>query len=81
VLANPDFAAVARAMGMHGVRVEDPADVDAAVRDAFAFDGPVLLDVLTNPTEISVPGKVKPSQAVGFAVAKLRETVLGEGDQ
>ena len=81
VLANPDFAAVARAMGMHGVRVEDPADVDAAVRDAFAHDGPVLLDVLTNPTEISGPGKVKPAQAVGFAVAKLRETVLHEGDQ
>ena len=81
VLANPDFAAVARAMGMHGVRVEDPADVDAAVRDAFAHDGPVLLDVLTNPTEISVPGKVKPAQAVGFAVAKLRETVMHEGDR
>ena len=80
VLKNPDFAAVARAMGLHGVRVEDPADVDAAVRDAFAHDGPVLLDVLTNPTEISVPGHVKPAQAVGFAVAKLRETLLGEGD-
>ena len=81
VLKNPDFAAVARAMGMHGVRVTDPGEVDAAVRDAFAHDGPVLLDVLTNPTEISVPGKVKPAQAVGFAVAKLRETVLGEGDR
>ena len=80
VLKNPDFAAVARAMGMHGVRVEDPQDVDAAVREAFAHDGPVLLDVLTNPTEVSVPGKVTASQAVGFAVAKLRETVLGEGD-
>ena len=80
VLQNPDFAAVARAMGMYGVRVEDPEDVDAAVRAAFAHDGPALLDVLTNPTEVSVPGKVTPSQAVGFAMAKLRETVLGEGD-
>ena len=80
VLKNPDFAAVARAMGIHGVRVEDPKDVDAAVREALAHDGPVLLDVLTNPTEISIPGKVKPSQAVGFAVSKIRETVLGQGD-
>ena len=80
VLKNPDFAAVARAMGMHGVRVEDPQDVDAAVRAAFAHDGPVLVDVLTNPTEISIPGKVKPSQAVGFAVSKIREAVLGQGD-
>jgi pyruvate dehydrogenase (quinone) len=80
VLQNPDFAAVARAIGMHGVRVEDPDEVDGAVRDAFAHDGPVLLDVLTNPEEISVPGKVKLNQAWGFAIAKVRESVLSEGD-
>jgi len=80
VLDNPDFAAVARAIGMHGVRVEDPTAVDDAVREAFAHDGPVLLDVLTNPEEISLPGKVKVGQAWGFAIAKLRETVLSQGD-
>ena len=65
VLKNPDFAAVARAIGLHAVRVEDPDDVDAAVRAALAHDGPVLLDVLTNPTEISVPGKVKSPRPSG----------------
>jgi pyruvate dehydrogenase (quinone) len=80
VLPNPDFAAVARAIGLHGVRVDDPAEVDQAVRAALAHPGPVLLDVLTNPEEISVPGKVKVGQAWGFAIAKLRETVLSEGD-
>jgi len=75
VLANPDFAAVARAIGLHAVRVEDPADVDAAVRDALAHPGPVLLDVLTNPDEVSVPGKVKVSQEWGFAIAKIRESI------
>jgi pyruvate dehydrogenase (quinone) len=80
VLNNPDFAAVARAIGMHGVRVEDPDALDGAVRDAFAHDGPVLLDVLTNPEEISLPGKVKVDQAWGFAIAKVRETVLSQGD-
>jgi pyruvate dehydrogenase (quinone) len=80
VLANPDFAAVARAIGLHAVRVESPADVDDAVRDALAHDGPVLLDVVTNPNEISVPGKVKLAQGWGFAIAKIRETLLSEGD-
>ncbi len=80
VLQNPDFAAVARAIGMHAVRVEDPDEVDGAVRDAFAHEGPVLLDVLTNPEEISIPGKVKLNQAWGFAIAKMRETVLSQGD-
>ncbi|MDT4943040.1 MAG: hypothetical protein QOJ34_3129 [Pseudonocardiales bacterium] len=80
VLQNPDFAAVARAIGLHAVRVEDPDLLDDAVRDAFAHPGPVLVDVLTNPEEISVPGKVKVSQAWGFAIAKVRETVLSQGD-
>jgi pyruvate dehydrogenase (quinone) len=80
VLANPDFAAVARAIGLHGVRVERPDEVDDAVRAALAHDGPVLLDVLTNPEEISVPGKLKVSQGWGFAIAKIRETVLSQGD-
>ena len=62
------------------MRVEDPDQLDDAVRDAFAHPGPVLLDVLTNPEEISIPGKVKLNQAWGFAIAKVRETVLSQGD-
>ena len=80
VLRNPDFAAVARAMGMHAVRVEDPDALEGAIVEAFAHPGPVLLDVLTNPDEVSVPGKVKLDQAWGFAIAKVRETVLSQGD-
>lgn len=80
VLQNPDFAAVARAIGLHAVRVEDPGLVDSAVHAALAHPGPVLLDVVTNPDEISVPGKVKLHQAWGFAISKIRETVLSEGD-
>ena len=80
VLANPDFAAVARAIGLHAVRAEGPAEVDAAVRDALAHDGPVLLDVVTSADEIAVPGKVKIAQGWGFAIAKIRETLLSEGD-
>jgi pyruvate dehydrogenase (quinone) len=80
VLENPDFAEVARAIGLHGIRVENPDDLDGAVREAFAHEGPVLLDVLTNPEEISIPGKVKVGEAWGFAIAKMRESVLSQGD-
>lgn len=75
VLHNPDFAAVGRAMGLHAVRVEAPGDVDDAVREAFAHDGPVLLDVVTNPDEIAVPPKPSLSQVTGFAIAKTKEFV------
>jgi pyruvate dehydrogenase (quinone) len=75
VLHNPDFARVAEAMGMRGIRVENPRDVEAAVREALAHDGPVLLDVLTNPDEVAVPPKPTLEQGWGFAIAKSREFV------
>ncbi len=80
VLQNPDFAAVARAIGLHALRVEDPELVDSAVQAALAHPGPVLLDVVTNPEEVSIPGKVKLTQAWGFAVAKIHESILSQGD-
>ena len=79
-LHDLDFAAVAGALGMRAARVSDPDAVHDAVRDTLAHDGPALLDVITNPQEISLPGKVAPGQAWGFAIAKFRETVLSHGD-
>ncbi len=78
-LQNPDFAAVARAIGLHGVRVSDPADVDDAVRDALAHPGPVLLDVLTNPDEVAIPPKPTLAQGWGFAIAKSHEFLDSHG--
>jgi pyruvate dehydrogenase (quinone) len=74
-LGDIDIAAIARAVGMHGVRIEQPEDLDEAIHDAFEHPGPVLLDIVTNPDEISLPPKTKPAQAWGFAIAKLTETL------
>jgi pyruvate dehydrogenase (quinone) len=75
VLHNPDFARVAEAVGMRGIRVEEPHDVEAGVQAALAHDGPVLLDVLTNPDEIAIPPKPTLEQGWGFAIAKSKEFV------
>ena len=75
LLHNPDFAKVAEAIGMRGIRVERPDEVAGAIREAFAHDGPVLLDVLINPDEIAVPPSPTVDQAWGFAIAKTREFV------
>ncbi len=40
----------------------------------------MLLDVLANPEARSVPGRVRVNQTWGFAISKIRETVLSEGD-
>jgi pyruvate dehydrogenase (quinone) len=74
-LGDVDLAAIATAAGMGAIRVTDPAALDEAVRTACAASGPILLDVVTNPEEVSLPPKIKPSQAWGFAIAKLTETL------
>ncbi len=72
-LDNPDIAAVATALGLQARRVTDPKDVDGAVREALASDEPYLLDIVTNPDEVSLPPKPTVAQAWGFAIAKSKE--------
>ncbi len=45
-LQNPNFAAMAEAVGIRGIRLEDPAEVDGGIAAAFAHDGPVLVDAV-----------------------------------
>ena len=56
-LENPNFAKVAEAMEARGIRVEDPGEVRSAVASALETAGPVLVDVLTYPGELSMPPK------------------------
>ncbi len=44
-LDNPDFAAVARAMGVEGMRVARPTEIGDALRGAIAADAPFLLEI------------------------------------
>ncbi|MEW9572944.1 ubiquinone-dependent pyruvate dehydrogenase [Rhodanobacter sp. Si-c] len=80
-LDNPDFAAMARAVGIHGARVEDPGDLETAVREAFAHDGPALVDVVTNRQELSMPPKIQLEQIKGFSLWALRTVMNGRGDE
>ncbi|RAJ46818.1 pyruvate dehydrogenase (quinone) [Kitasatospora sp. SolWspMP-SS2h] len=79
-LDNPDFAAVATALGLTGIRVTGPDELADGVRRAFETPGPVLLDVLTNPQEIAVPAKPTVEQGWGFAIAKVKETLRSHGE-
>lgn len=68
----PDYAAWARGCAGFGVAVTKPGDLEPALREAFAFDGPALVDVAVDPNEPPMPGKVDYQQAVNFAKAFLR---------
>jgi pyruvate dehydrogenase (quinone) len=80
-LQNPDFAAIAREMGYLGVRVTRSDALEGALREAFAHDGPALVDVVTEGLELVMPPKIKAEQAKGFSLYALRAVLSGRGDE
>ena len=73
-----DYAAVAAAMGMRSVRITDPKRLREQLAGALAYDGPVLVDVVTDPDALSMPPEISLEQVAGFAKASVR-TVLDGG--
>jgi pyruvate dehydrogenase (quinone)/pyruvate oxidase len=69
---RPDYASWARGCGAFGRYVDQPGDLVPAIREAFAFDGPALVDVAVDANEPPMPGKVSHDQARHFAEAFLR---------
>ncbi|MFE4593225.1 pyruvate dehydrogenase [Streptomyces laurentii] len=66
---NPDFAAVARAAGAYGVRVEKPKQLAGALKDALRHRGPALVDIVTDPNALSIPPKISADMVTGFALS------------
>ncbi|MFE8046040.1 ubiquinone-dependent pyruvate dehydrogenase [Brenneria goodwinii] len=80
-LENPNFAAIASACGVKGIRVEKASELNAALEEAFAYDGPALLDVVTATSELAMPPQIKLDQAKGFSLYMLRAIINGRGDE
>ncbi|WP_434155275.1 ubiquinone-dependent pyruvate dehydrogenase [Pseudomonas sp. JZ134] len=80
-LQNPDFAAMANAMGVKGIRVDSAEQLEPALREALAHDGPVLVDVVTATQELAMPPAIKLEQAKGFSLYLLRAVMNGRGDE
>ena len=80
-LVNPDFAQVAESMGIKGVRVTDSADLPDAVRTALDHPGPALLDVVTEPNEMTMPPAITAEQVKGFTLYMIRTVMSGRGDE
>ena len=78
-LKNPDFAAMARAMGIHGIRVERPADLEGALREALAHEGPALVDVVSARQELAMPPTTTVEQSAHFSLFMLKAVMDGRG--
>ncbi len=76
-MENPDFALVAKAMGMEGFTVNDPEEVQSTLEKAMKINGPVLVNVMTDPNALAMPPKVEWSQMLGFAQSMYKLMING----
>jgi pyruvate dehydrogenase (quinone) len=80
-LKNPNFAKLATSIGILGVRIDDPADLMEGVSEVLSHSGPALLDVVTNPLELSMPPKLQLDQAYGFGLWMMKAVLSGRGSE
>jgi pyruvate dehydrogenase (quinone) len=80
-LDNPSFAEIARAVGLYGVRIERPSELEEGLRTAFEHDGPAVVEVMTVRDELAIPPKITVDQASGFTLWATRSILSGRGDE
>jgi len=80
-LQNPNFAAMAEAVGIRGIRLQDAADVEPGIAAALAHDGPVLIDAVVNRQELAVPPAITAEMAKGFTLYMAKAVMSGRGDE
>jgi pyruvate dehydrogenase (quinone) len=78
---NPNFAAMAEAAGIRGIRLEKPGEVEDGIAAALAHDGPVLIDAVVNRSELAMPPAITMEMAKGFTLFMMKAVMSGRGDE
>jgi len=78
---NPNFAKMAEAVGIKGIRLEDPADVEQGIAEALAHNGPVVVDAVVARSELAMPPAVTLEMAKGFTLFMVKAVLSGRGDE
>jgi len=78
---NPNFAAMAEAAGIKGIRLEDAGEVNDGIAAALAHDGPVLVDAVVNRSELLMPPSITLEMAKGFSLFMVKAVLSGRGDE
>ncbi|HTH83702.1 MAG TPA: thiamine pyrophosphate-dependent enzyme [Mucilaginibacter sp.] len=78
---NPDFALVAQAMGIKGITVNDPQNVKQAIQEALQHQGPVLVNIMTDPNALAMPPKIEFEQVKGMALSMTKLVLNGRMEE
>jgi pyruvate dehydrogenase (quinone) len=73
---NPDFAALARSCGASGFTAEKPTELKAAINEAFASDGPAIIDARVASNELPNLPHIDWEMLEHVALAKVKDAVL-----
>ncbi|MBP1617828.1 MAG: poxB [Bacteroidetes bacterium] len=76
-LLNPDFEKLAEAMGMPGMTINRPDDVEWTLEKVFSENGPVLVSIQTDPNALAMPPKLEFQQMKGFALYMTKMILKG----
>src|SRR5580698_5956465 len=80
-LKNPNFAELAEAAGLLGLKAETPDQVEPMIAQALKHDGPALVEVLVSRQELSMPPTITYEQARSFGLFMLKAVLSGRGDE
>jgi pyruvate dehydrogenase (quinone) len=80
-LKNPNFAKLAEAIGVMGVRIENPVDLSSGLKKALQHPGPALIDVVTDPNALSLPSHIAPEMVVGMGLTMGKLVLSGRIDE
>ncbi|MDF2454162.1 MAG: thiamine pyrophosphate protein domain protein TPP-binding [Cytophagaceae bacterium] len=75
---NPDFAKIAEAMRIKAWTVESPHEVESALKQAFEYNGPVLVNIMTDPNALAMPPKMEFAQVKGYATTLGKLMINGQ---
>jgi pyruvate dehydrogenase (quinone) len=79
-LRNPNFAKMAEAAGILGLRAETPDQVRPMIEQALKHDGPVLLEAVVSRQELSMPPTITIDQIKGFSLFMIKAVLDGRGN-
>lgn len=67
-----NYAAYAQLLGLEGIRIEKPADIESGIDYAMGAQRPVLVDVISDPNVPPLPPHITLQQAKAFSAALLK---------
>ena len=79
-MKNPNFAQLAKAVGVRGIRIEQASEVESSLKSAMQHQGPVLIDLMTDPNAVSLPPNITLKEMEGFSLGMSKLALSGHID-